>query len=99
MAGKDPKEAIANFLQSLDILNQVKKSQDAGNLTDLQRVFRDLGYNYADLANRSLTSGSRADAQAALNNLSLLLPDLSDQDRPALKNLYQQLHDKIAKTN
>ena len=99
LEGNDPKQAMANCQQSREILNQVKKSQDAGNLPDLQRVFRDLGYNYAELADHSLKSGSRADAQAALNNLSLLLPDLSEQDRTALNKYYQQLHDQMAKTN
>jgi hypothetical protein len=99
MEEKDPKEAMANCQQSMEILNQVKKSQNAGDLSDLQPVFRDLGYDYADLADRSLKSGSRAYAQAALNNLALLLPDLSDQDRTALNKYYQQLRGKVAKTN
>jgi tetratricopeptide (TPR) repeat protein len=96
---QDPKEAQANCQRSMEILEKLKKSEDSSDLPELQRVFRDLGYNYAELAKRSLKSGSRADAQAALNNLSRLLPNVSEQDRTSLTDYYQQILDEMAKPN
>ena len=52
----------------MEILEKLKNSPDPGNVSDLQSMFRDLGYNYADLALNSLKAGSRADADACLSS-------------------------------
>jgi len=95
----DPKEAQADTQKSMEILEKLKKNQDSLNLPEIQGVFRDLGYTYVQLADRSLKSGSRTEAQADLDNLSRLIPEVSEQDRTALNQIYQQLHDKMIKPN
>ena len=83
----------------MEILEKLKKVQDPHDLPDFHRVLRDLGYNYLELANNNLKSGQLPDAQRDLQNLSRLLPDVSDEDRVALTKYYQELLHKIATHN
>jgi hypothetical protein len=96
---QDPKEALKNCQQSMDILEHLKDRQDFRQPLGLQQALGDLGYNYAELADRALKLGSLTDARAAADNLSRLLPDLADQDRDALSKHYEQLRSKIPKAD
>jgi hypothetical protein len=95
LESQDPKEALENCKQSMEILEKLKVATDPGNRFAVEQKLRDLGYNYAELADRGLKLGSLTVAAVALNNLKVLLPDLSEQDRTALNKYYQQLHDKM----
>ena len=77
--------------QSLDILNQLAKIQASRGRPEFQRMLRDLGYNYLDIARNSLASGSAAEGKSALGNLSRLLPRLSEADRTELGKAYREL--------
>src|SRR5262249_42038149 len=60
------KEALAECQQSLDILNQLAKMQASRGRPELEMLYRDLGYNYLELARDSLSSGALVEAQNAL---------------------------------
>lgn len=84
--------------QSFDILNQLAKIQASRDRPEFQRLFRDLGYNYLDLATNYLASGSVAQAQSALDKLSRVLPDIGEPDRSHLgkshRELQLRMHDR-----
>jgi hypothetical protein len=50
---------------------------------------------YAGLAGGIVTSGSRADAQTAVDNLARVLPALPDPERAALTEFHEQLKRRI----
>jgi hypothetical protein len=85
------KEALKECQQSLDILNQLAKIQASRDRTDFQMLYRDLGYNYLELAKNSLSSGALVEAESALDALSRLLPKVSEGERTALAESYRQL--------
>ena len=92
--------AKAESQRSLDILTQLKKARKSGR-PEVALLFRDLGYNFLDLARISLASGSYADAQSALDNLSRLLPEIPEPERrnlaKAADGIEQKLRDKLGK--
>jgi tetratricopeptide (TPR) repeat protein len=88
-------EAKAECQRSLDILTQMEKAQKSGNRPEINQLFRDLGYNYLDLAKNSLASGSFEDAQSALENLAHLLPVIQEPDRSTLTGAFQRLQGKL----
>jgi tetratricopeptide (TPR) repeat protein len=94
---QDPKEALSNCQESLEILQELKR-RDSRNIPELQLMFRDLGYNYVELAERNWKIGSLANARKALNNLSNLLPELSDSDRTDLGKEYHGLQELMARS-
>jgi tetratricopeptide (TPR) repeat protein len=51
---------------------------------------------YLDLAHASLASGSTADARLVLENVSSLLPELSEADRLGVTKPYRSLQDRLA---
>lgn len=50
---------------------------------------------YADMAARIVSSGSRADAQIALDHLARVLPELPDPERASLTAAHQELQRKL----
>ena len=54
-------------------------------------LYRDLGYNYLELAKNSLSSGSLVEAESALDALSRLLPKVSEAERANLTESYRAL--------
>jgi hypothetical protein len=85
------KEALRECQQSLDILNQLAKIQASRDRSDFQMLYRDLGYNYVELAKNSLSSGALAEAETALDALSKVLPKVSEAERTTLTESYRQL--------
>jgi hypothetical protein len=88
-------EALAECQRSLDSLNQLVKIQGSRERTDFQRLFRDLGYNYAAVAKQSLAGGATAVAQSALQDLSRVMPNMSAADRAALNQAYPDLNQAV----
>ena len=93
-ASSQPPEAETACEQSFDILNQLAKTEALRNRPEFQRLFRDLGYNYLDLARHVLASDP-ARAQRALTHLSNLLPNVSEPDRSSLSNSRLELQKRI----
>jgi len=89
------KEALAECRQSLDILNQLAKIQSAHDRPELQLLYRDLGYNYEEIARQSLRADSLAEAESALEDLSRVLPMILDPDRMSLSKSYEELRQDL----
>ena len=51
---------------------------------------------YIDLAQRSLATGSVADARLVLENISDLLPELAEPDRKAITKSLLALQERLA---
>jgi serine/threonine protein kinase len=88
-------EALAECQRSLDSLNQLVKIQGSRERTDFQRLFRDLGYNYAAVAKQSLAGGATAVAQSAIQDLARVMPNMSAADRAALNQAYPDLNQAV----
>lgn len=88
------REAETECQQSFDILNQLAKTEALRNRPEFQRLCRDLGYNYLDLARHVLASDP-ALAQRALTHLSSLLPNISEPDRSSLTKYHLELQERI----
>jgi tetratricopeptide (TPR) repeat protein/energy-coupling factor transporter ATP-binding protein EcfA2 len=69
-----------------------RESRDAG----IHRLLRRALTSYLVLAEEGLASGSVADAKLALDNVSRVLPEVSEADRASVLKAYQELADKMA---
>lgn len=94
MGSREPREAETECQQSLDILNQLAKTEAVRNRPEFQRLSRDLGYNYLDLA-RHVRASDPALAHRALTHLSSLLQNIGEPDRSSLTNSHRQLRQQI----
>ena len=96
--GKDSARHSTAFHQRYDdllfsLVRFGRQSQDEGVHVLLRRGVT----GYLELAQASLASGSAADAKLALDNVSNLLPELTEADRVGLLKLYQGLADKVSR--
>jgi serine/threonine protein kinase/type II secretory pathway pseudopilin PulG len=89
LAANKFQEALAECQKSLDALNQLATGSE--KRVEFQKLFRDLGYNYLDLARNSRAAGSASISQAALENLSRVLPNTSETDRQSLSEAAREL--------
>ena len=94
MGTSGPREAETECRQSFAILNQLARTEGVRNRPEFQRLSRDLGYNYLDLARHSLAS-DRALAQRALTQLSSLLQNIVEPDRSTLEKYYRELQQQM----
>ena len=94
LESRGSREAEMECQQSFDILNQLAKVQASGGRPEFQRLFRDLGYNYLDLATHYLASDP-SQAQRALGQLSRLLPNMSEPDRGPLSKSHRELQQRM----
>jgi len=51
---------------------------------------------YLELADKSLASGATADARLVLENVSALLPELTESDRVGVAKPYRTLQDTLS---
>jgi tetratricopeptide (TPR) repeat protein len=94
LGSRGSREAETECQQSLDILNQLAKTEAVRNRPEFQRLSRDLGYNYLDLA-RHVRASDPALAQRALSRLSSLLPTIMEPDRSSLANSHRGLQQQL----
>lgn len=73
LLSQGPREAAAECDEALRLAQNLQRTRD------VQRVFRDLGYNYVDLA-----KASESERVHALANLSKLLKEIPEPDRTDL---------------
>jgi energy-coupling factor transporter ATP-binding protein EcfA2 len=96
---KSSPNAQAEVQNTLEILGTLKSGAQHG--FEVQGIYATLGDRYAEIALESLKSGSLATAQRALNDLSSLLPELSERDRirltDSLNALQQQIRHRLAR--
>lgn len=76
--------------QALDLIKQVDKGQASSAL------YMNIGANYIELAQDDLQRGDRVGANAALANVTEVLPHLSPEHRQRLSGPYQNLQAKLA---
>jgi tetratricopeptide (TPR) repeat protein len=77
--------------QSFDILQKMSKSRHPHEHSEFHVLYMHLGDNYVELAKKYLDSGDLADAQATIESLSHLLPELVTEDRDRLTESYHEL--------
>jgi tetratricopeptide (TPR) repeat protein len=80
-----------DLLLSLASLNRERPADG-----DTHRLLTNALGRYFDHADASLAQGARADAQLVLDNLTRLLPELSDAARHDITQRYQQLQQRLA---
>ena len=91
MERDNTKQAESECQQSLDLLKTLEQMPALQGRPEVQRLFRDLGYNYLDLAKINLSSGSEAVARSDREKLGQLLPRIPEPDRTNLTRSYQNL--------
>lgn len=119
LQAEDPRAALAEYRQSLEIYESRWRDQTAHNLTRAHERYQDLLLNlahlsrdsrdpapnalllraitgYLDLAQASLASGSVAETRVILENVSNLLPELTDRDRAAITEPLRSLQERLA---
>jgi len=95
LAVKKFQEALAECQKSLDALSQLATRSE--KRVEFQKLYRDLGYDYLDLARNSRAGGAASISQAALENLSRVLPNTSEADRQNLSEASREL--SVARAN
>jgi tetratricopeptide (TPR) repeat protein len=89
-------QAKVECQRSLDILTQALKARNSRERPEFGFLFRDLGYNYLDLAKSSFASGSLDEANITLENLSRVLPEIPEPDKSRLTELSTKLRQQLS---
>jgi hypothetical protein len=77
------------------LVNLAALGRRAGSEARAHRLLTEAVNHYIAHANTSLAQGSRTDAQLVLDNLTRLLPELTDADRRDITPRYQQLQQRL----
>jgi tetratricopeptide (TPR) repeat protein len=94
----EPKGAAAVRVatqRSQEVLDKLARHPNVQGRPELRQLYRDLGYNYLELAQLELRSSSVDDAQQALDKCLRLLPQLSEAEAKDLKQSYQKLQQEV----
>ena len=94
-AGQSPEAIEAECRKSQQMLEQLASNKNFQGRAELHNLYRDLGYNYLQLADIELQAHSVANAQRALEECSRLMPELSESDRSALSQEYDKVQQKL----
>ena len=78
------------------LLNLATFPKITRDVANARRLLTEAVKLYASVAAGLVSSGSRADAQTALDNLSRVLPSLPEPERAELTEFYQQLQRRLA---
>ena len=79
-----------------NLLNLATFPKITRDVANARRLLTEAVKLYASVAASLVSSGSRADAQTALDNLSRVLPSLPEPERAELTEFYQQLQRRLA---
>jgi len=119
LQAQDPREALAEYRQALELYESRWRDQTAHNLTRVHERYQDFLLNlarfgrdsrdpaphalllraitgYLDLAQASLESGAVADTRLVLENVSNLLPELTEPDRTTIMKPLRTLEEGLA---
>ena len=88
---QDPVTSRELTNRAFDFLKKDDKS--GGN----SALYMNVAANYLELAEDDLKRGNKADARAALANVTSILPGLTAVDKQALNDTYQRLQEKLEK--
>jgi tetratricopeptide (TPR) repeat protein/energy-coupling factor transporter ATP-binding protein EcfA2 len=97
-ADASPAAVATECQKSRDLLDQLAKDQNFRRRTELSSLYRDLGYDYLQLADEDVQVHSLGEAQHALQECSRILPQLSDTDRRSLTEQYDKVRKKLPGT-
>jgi tetratricopeptide (TPR) repeat protein/energy-coupling factor transporter ATP-binding protein EcfA2 len=97
-AEQTPAAIEAECQKARETLEQLAKNKSFQGRPELQSLYRDLGYNYLQLAYVQLQVHSVADAERALEQCSRILPEVSETDRGALNELHSKIEKKLHST-
>ncbi len=78
-----------------EVLKRLNREKSVQGHPVFHVIFANLGINYLEIARRSLNSGDLNEAEAALEKLAQILPELSAADRPTLRQAYQELTEEL----
>jgi hypothetical protein len=79
----------------MELLEQLARTEAFEERPESQKLYRDLGYNYVDLARNHLDAGSLEGAQRAIENLSRVLPLVAEPDQSRLSESYRNLQGRL----
>jgi serine/threonine protein kinase len=82
-------DAESECRECLDALDKLSKVPALHDRPEVRNLFRDLGYNFAELAKRRLAAGAVAEGQRSLDSLRRLLPEIAEPDRQSLTKSYE----------
>jgi tetratricopeptide (TPR) repeat protein/energy-coupling factor transporter ATP-binding protein EcfA2 len=94
-----PAVVEAECLRSEEILEKLANDPNVRRRPEFQSLYRDLGYNYLELAQIELRASSLENAQKALGKCLRLLPELSGPERSSLQKSYQRVQQQVRKRN
>jgi len=94
-----PAAVESDCQKSQDTLAELAQDKNFRGRPDLLALYRDLGYNYLQLAERDLHANAPANAARALQECSRLLPELSEADRSTLNEQYEKMLKKLKRTS
>ena len=89
---REEKEESDRIFETLKRLSSKQPYQDH---PEFHVFYMNLAINYLDLARRNLRSGDLKGAEAALERLTQVLPELSEADREALTKSYRKLQGQM----
>ena len=98
-AEQTPAAIESACLKSQDMLEELARDKNFRGRPELLALYRDLGYNYLQLAALDLHANAPADAARALQECSRLLPELSEADRSTLNEQYEKIVKKLKGTS
>jgi len=97
-AEQSPAAIAAECQKARETLEQLARNKSFQDRPELRNLYRDLGYNYLQLADVQFQAHSVVDAERALEECSRLIPELSEADRSALTEEYGKLERKLHST-
>jgi tetratricopeptide (TPR) repeat protein/energy-coupling factor transporter ATP-binding protein EcfA2 len=77
--------------RSQEILDTLARDPSVSDRPEIQNLYRDLGYNYLELAQMQFGASSPEKAQKTLQRCGRILPKVSDHDRGGLQEAYQRV--------
>lgn len=89
------KDAEGECRSAFNLLNKLAKVSSLQGRAEIQKLFRDLGYNLVELARTRLESGSVTQAQDSLELLGRLLSGITEPDRRNLTTSSRQIEQGI----
>jgi tetratricopeptide (TPR) repeat protein len=90
-------EAKTESDRLFEVLKRLNRDKSVQGHPVFHVIILDLGINYLEIAKRSLESGDLNEAEAALEKLAQILPELPAADSTTLTQAYRELREELQK--
>ncbi len=90
-------EAKTESDRLFEVLKRLNRDKSVQGHPVFHVIILDLGINYLEIAKRSLESGDLNEAEAALEKLAQMLPELPAADSTTLTQAYRELREELQK--